>query len=82
MLELPGMTDLPYRPGDIIMVPGPGGYVLGRIVEPKTMGPWWQYLESVGNREDAMRRATDLARAAHTRAWLTDGEVTEIPVAD
>jgi hypothetical protein len=69
----------PYALNDITVMPIPGGYLLGRVVQGKSHGPWWEYLQTVRDRETAIQRARVLAAAQHARAWLYDDHFESIP---
>ena len=40
----------------------------------KPHGPWWEYVETVPDRETALERARRLAREHQSRIWLAEHE--------
>jgi hypothetical protein len=57
------------RPGDITVTPIPSGFMVGRALPEIGQGPWWQYIKVVGEYEDAMQLALQLADEDNARAW-------------
>jgi hypothetical protein len=77
------MAAPPYQPHDITVVPAhDGGYLIGRVLAPKPLGPWWEYIETVHDLTAAVARARQLAQAHGTRAWVYDEYYSVIPSAE
>jgi hypothetical protein len=65
-------------PGAITVTELPAGYLVGRALERRGLGPWWTYILITETFEDAARHARTLAAAAGVRAWVhKGGEVYE-----
>ena len=67
---------MPHRacgPGDIIVPPAYGGWLLGRALEEEGPGPWWEYVGVAPEFTDALSRAARLANRAGARVWFHAG---------
>jgi len=62
-----------YQTDDIIVLPSTRGCLIGRVLTPQPLGPWWEYIATEPRVERALMRARELATAARTRAWIYDG---------
>ena len=58
------------EPGDIFVAVMPNGFLIGRVVDPRSNGQWWQYIASIRERVEAMQLAFNVAGAAARRAWI------------
>jgi hypothetical protein len=66
-------------PGDITVAKIYTGFLIGRAVERKGPGPWWEYVSTVRSFRQATLRAHKLAKAAPVRAWFhLGGEAYEL----
>jgi len=70
------------EPGDITVSNVYSGFLIGRAIEPRGPGPWWEYIALVKTEVDAMHQAAILARMAGTRAWrhIQNDDYEPIPV--
>jgi len=55
--------------GDIVVTQIHSGFLIGRVMPEDGPGPWWQYLRTIADQEQAFAVARELAAAAGTRAW-------------
>ena len=69
-----------YAPGDLLVIPLPDGYIIGRILHTKPHGPWWEQLSSAPEYYQAARLARLMAEETGQRAWLyrTAQDIQEI----
>ena len=65
-------TELCCRPGDITVTKIPSGYLIGRALDPRGPGPWWEFVATTSAYDEAARRAMELARLSAVRAWLQE----------
>jgi len=72
------------EPGDITVSNVYSGFLIGRAIEPRGPGPWWEYIALVKTESEAINQAAILARMAGTRAWrhIQNDEYEPIPVAE
>ena len=70
------------EPGDILVIPIPDGFMLGRVLPELGPGPWWEYIKIATDQNAALEEARLMAHEAKVRAWLhRDGdEYAPIPV--
>lgn len=66
------MTDFGegVAPGDIVVTQIHSGFLIGRAMPEDGEGPWWQYIRTIADQDEALRVAIGLAAASNTRAWL------------
>ena len=57
-------------PGDITVTEVHRGYLVGRALEQKGPGPWWEYVAVVARLEDAVKLAQVIAAESGVRAWF------------
>lgn len=57
-------------PGDIVVTQIHSGFLIGRAMPREGPGPWWQYIQTVADRDQAFASARDLAAASGGRAWF------------
>ena len=78
---VPGRSNC-CEPGDITVSNVYSGFLIGRAIEPRGPGPWWEYIALVKTEVDAMHQAAILARMAGTRAWrhIQNDDYEPIPV--
>ncbi len=67
-------------PGDITVSKVYSGFLIGRAIERKGPGPWWEYIATVASFRQASLRAHKLAKADGVRAWLHVGWETYEPL--
>jgi hypothetical protein len=60
------------QPGDFTITPVLDGFMIGRMIPQLGIGPWWTFIKIVSDKADALRHASTLALAEHTRAWLQE----------
>ena len=60
-------------PGDITVTPIPNGYLIGRALPQLGPGPWWEYIGTITELDNAVTQARRLARDNNGRAWFFDG---------
>jgi hypothetical protein len=65
------MDDL--RPGDFTVTPVIKGYMIGKVIPRRGLGPWWTFIKIVSAEDDAIRHAVTLALTEDSRVWLQDG---------
>lgn len=65
--------DVCCQPGDITVTQLPAGYLVGRALERRGLGPWWTYILITSTYEEAVNHAHTLAASAGVRAWLHHG---------
>jgi hypothetical protein len=58
------------QPGDIFVTVMPHGFLIGRVLDPRSDGQWWQFIVSIRCRADALQLAFNLAGATAHRAWI------------
>ena len=57
-------------PGDVTVTKVHRGYLVGRALEQKGPGPWWEYVAVVARLEDAAKMAQVIAAETGVRAWF------------
>lgn len=67
------MSDSACAPGDIVVGPVFGGWVLGRVMPERGPGPWWEYVDVAPELTAAVERAREIACAVGTRVWMHEG---------
>jgi hypothetical protein len=74
----------PYKPGDFVVTPFSGGFMLARVLDGSDDGPWWEYIRAEVDLGRALVAAQHLASHHHSRAWVNDREnrFQEIPLQD
>ncbi len=66
--------------GDIVVTPSSTGFLLSRIIARPAYGPWWEFVGTAADRDDALRMAESLAVAAETRVMYYDrGGFLQVP---
>jgi hypothetical protein len=60
-------------PGDITVTKVFTGFLIGRALQRKGPGPWWEYVRIVTTFRQAALQSHRLARAAKVRAWWHKG---------
>ena len=68
--EDPAEVEACCLPGDITVTEVHRGYLVGRALEQKGPGPWWEYVAVVAHLEDAVKLARIIAAEAGVRAWF------------
>ena len=61
-------------PGDITVTPIYSGFLVGRALPQQGAGPWWQYIKTFGELQEAVTHARQLAMAASVRGWFHEGD--------
>jgi hypothetical protein len=57
-------------PGDITVSLVHSGFLIGRVMPPIGVGPWWQYIRVVLSRQEAFDIAKELAAHYRGKAWF------------
>ena len=71
---VPGRSNC-CEPGDITVSNVYSGFLIGRAIEPRGPGPWWEYISIVTGHDEAIHQARTLARMYDVKAWLhTSGD--------
>jgi hypothetical protein len=69
------------QPGDIIVTPIPGGFMLGRMLpELLSSGLWWEYIRVITEESTALQEARRLAAMTKAHAWLSRGADEYTPI--
>lgn len=69
-------------PGDITVTKKPSGYLVSRALQKLGKGPWWEYVTTTKEYDDAVGFARALAEQDGVRAWLHVGGDTYAPLED
>lgn len=56
-------------PGDITVTRTPSGYLVSRALRKLGKGPWWEYVTTTKEYDDAVGFARALAEQQGVRAW-------------
>lgn len=66
------MTDFgeDVAPGDVVVTLIHSGYLIGRALPQDGPGPWWQYVRTIADQDEALKVARELAAASNARAWI------------
>ena len=59
-----------YEPGDLLVIPSPDAFIVGRILHTKPHGPWWEQVASKAEYFEAARLARMMAAESGRRAWV------------
>lgn len=59
--------------GDITVTPVPYGFLVGRMIDRPGYGPWWHYINTLADRDQAIRLAKELAKEGGSAAWFSKG---------
>src|SRR4051794_29450350 len=70
------------QPGDITVTDIYSGFMLGRALEPRGPGPWWEYVAIVRDEAAALHQALMLARFHGTQAYRHFGGDRYEPIVD
>jgi hypothetical protein len=57
-------------PGDITVTRIHTGFLIGRALERRGSGPWWEYIKTVTSFRQATLQAHRLAKNGGVRAWF------------
>jgi hypothetical protein len=70
------MAERLHQPGDISISPFPGGYLIGRILDPTKDARLWDYIAATPNQQVAFRLACEHARGH--KVWFCEGPGSEV----